>query len=114
MSEQPAATVDIHLTQSQDFKTSYASGLYSSISPGGFVNLNFYIDRQALPDLVTYSIVNNSLGPEIARSMRGGIVRELQRGVLLDINTVKNVMGALQAMISAYEQTIADQKPEIR
>lgn len=103
MSEQPAATVDFHIIQSQDFKTFYANGVFSSIAPSGLVNLNFYIDRLPLPDLMTYAIENNMLGPEKARSIRNGIVREVQQGALLDIQTVKNVISSLQALITAYE-----------
>lgn len=107
MSEQPEATIDFHFIQSQDFRTLYASGVYSSITPNGLINLNFYIDRQPLPDLMTFSIDNNMLGPEKARSIRNGIVREVQQGALLDMQTVKNVVKSLQMLIAAYEASTA-------
>ncbi|WP_157887042.1 hypothetical protein [Hymenobacter sp. PAMC 26628] len=100
---QPAATVDFHVVQSHDFKTSYASGIYSSVTPGGLINLSFYVDRLPLPDLMTFFVENNTLGPEKARSARNGIVREVQQGVLLDMQTVKNVINSLQTMMTAFE-----------
>lgn len=104
MQEQPAATIDFHVIQSHDFKTLYASGLYSSTTLNGLVNLNFFIDRQPLPDLMTYSIDNNVLGNEKTRIIRSGIVREVQQGVVMDIQTAKNVITLLTSLIATHEQ----------
>lgn len=105
MSEQSPQFVDFHVQQSTDFKTNLATGCYASLTPNGLINLSFYIDRLPIPDLVTYTVENNKLGPEKSSSIRKGFIRELQQGIILDVQTAKNLLSGLQQIIRMQEES---------
>ena len=104
MAEQPPVVLNYHVLQSPDFKTAFATGTYASITPGGLINLSFYLDRHPLPDLVTRTVENNVFGPENPSSIRNGIIRELQQGIILDIQAAQGLIAGLLQLVKIHEE----------
>jgi hypothetical protein len=105
MSEQTKDSLDFHHVESAGFRTTYASGVVASLSLNGMVNLTFYIDRAPTPDLITYKIDGNKIGAETNRIVRSGVLRELQQGILVDVQTATNIIKVLQQMIDMHKSS---------
>lgn len=106
MSETEKGTLDFHHIKSPDFKTGYASGLFANLTPNGLINLTFYIDRNPIPDLISFNIEDGKLGQESNKITRKGIVREVQHGVLVDVNTLKNVITVLEQALKMHQSQL--------
>lgn len=104
-------TVDFHYIKNSDFKTVLADGTISSLTPAGYINLNFYLERFPIPDTITRKVKDGIVGEEIGQiSNRNGIIREVNVGVVLDIETAKGVAKSLNELISKFDEFSKDNK----
>ena len=97
--------VKIRYIKAYDFKTSLATGVYGGVAPNGLININFFNDRAVLPDSETIEI--NEQGLQIGTLIEvkdGDIARELQTGILLDVNTARIVVRWLESRIREQER----------
>jgi hypothetical protein len=97
--------IKIRYIKSYDFKISLATGVYGGIATNGLINVNFFNERAVLPDSQTIEIDENgkTIGKEIDER-DGDITRELQSGILIDINAAKVVINWLQGKIDEHEK----------
>lgn len=94
----------IRYLKSYDFKNTFATGVYGGISPTGLIHANFYIERTVLPDSQTVEVDEKGtvLGKPIDHK-DGDIMRELQTGVFIDVNTAQLIISWLESKIKEFE-----------
>jgi hypothetical protein len=101
-------SVDIHFIKNNDFKTVLATGAFGGISPNGLINMNIFTERTPIPNKISYQI--DSKNPALDSSNetgtegKAGIIREVQFGMLIDIQTAKNISAWLNSQISQLDQ----------
>lgn len=54
-------------------------------------------------------VENNRLGPEKSSSIRKGLIREFQQGILLDIQSAKGLISGLQQTVKIHEDRILEE-----
>ena len=106
MNEQPHK-LDTHFIKNSDFRTIYASGGYGGFTPSGHLNVFVYTERVPIPNRISFqldAVSTNSatIGPEVEREGKPGLIREVQFGVLFDVETAESLMNWLKAKLEEY------------
>jgi hypothetical protein len=101
--------LDTHFIKNIDFKTVFGSGFYGGFTPSGHLNVFVYTERVPIPSRVSFQLdpvaVNSfSVGPEIDREGKSGLIREVQFGVLFDVKTAEGLMNWLKNQLDNYNQ----------
>lgn len=106
--------VKFHLVKGNFFRVIHADGVVGGITPSREIFLSLFNERDAIPQLIEQAInADGSLGEEIKRSGKEGIVREIEVGVMLNVKTAKLIADWLlkQAeILAASEPESASEK----
>lgn len=99
------ATVRFHHIKSHFFRVIHADGAIGGLTPTGEIFFSLYSQRSPIPKITVQSIEDGHLSGEILqeRRSRDGIVRELEVGVSLNVNTAKSLIQWLQQQVSVIE-----------
>ncbi len=93
-----------HYIKNNDFKTIFSTGMYGGITINGLINVNFCVDRTAIPTKTESAVdLNTNTLKEEKKESRDGIVKEVQIGVLMDVNMAKHTVAWLQQQIKQLE-----------
>ncbi len=82
-------SIECHYLKSNFFRVVHGDGTYGGITPQGKIHMAFFSERNAIPQKVVYQIENGSLGSEIDREGKVGLVREVEVDVVLDSTKAK-------------------------
>lgn len=98
--------INIKYVKSHDYKAGVSSGVYGGITTNGLINANFYLDRTIIPTHEIYDVDDSGqiIGQPITEK-DGDLIREVQFGTLLDIETAKNVIEWLSTKIKEQESS---------
>lgn len=96
--------VTFHYIKDPSFRTSVTTGAIGGLTIHRLININFYIDRTPIPQSITNSVnQDGTLGNEVNRDSKQGVVREVQFGLEMDVRTAKDIIDFLQQMIIQVE-----------
>lgn len=90
-----------------DYNPRYANGAYGGLTSRGEISVNFFYERPALPKEQIHAIENGKIGELISNDPDDNaatLVRVIESGVILNIQTAKQVVDWLQAKISIIEK----------
>jgi hypothetical protein len=98
------------------FKNVSADGAYIGITPRGYLSINFYITKGALPTSVIHDIdtsgkVGKPIDIEEEFKFEGVIERQFEVGVILDIQAAKDFIKLMSKHIEVFENKINPIKP---
>lgn len=99
--------IEIKYSQPDNYRPLYANGAYGNITPQGEIVVNFYFENNEYPDKQTFNITEeDKLGepekpedPEIPK-----IIRSVNVGVILDLNSAKRINEWLAGKIKQLEK----------
>lgn len=102
--------VKFHYLKSNYFRVVHADGLLGSITPKNDIFVTFYNERSPLPDSLTFEITpKGEMGKEI-ESQRvinsDGFVREMEVGIVFDIDFARSFALWLTEAIQQFESPI--------
>lgn len=98
-------TVTFHLIKSPNFESRRVDGAIGTLAPNGKVSLSFFVERGPIPKTVTHEIEEDgTLGPVKKKTGKEGVVREIQSGILLDIESLRDLCEQLTAMLTKFEE----------
>jgi hypothetical protein len=105
--------VRFEFIKSPDYRTITVDGVFGGISPRGAVFASFFVERPSIPTVTVYELENGRLGSEVKelRVDREGIVREVQVGLVLDLEAATRVRDWLNNRIdqlSALKDSIKE------
>lgn len=98
--EPDVPTIEFKTVKAQSFATYGADGAIGSITPRGNINLNFYIERRALPDSVIHAAEGDAVGKVLEVKGGLGFVRELQCALQLNPSVAWDLQQWLEARLS--------------
>jgi hypothetical protein len=114
MSEETSPNaVKFHLVKGNFFRVIHADGAIGGITPAREIFLSLFSERGAIPQLIEQSInADGSLGDEIKRFGKDGIVREIEVGVMLNAQTAKRIAEWLAKQAEILEASEPEPVPE--
>lgn len=90
------------------YNPKYVNGAYGGIGPRGELVVNFYLERQPIPKEETYKVSEKgALGEPFDRTpedLRSQIIRFVQTGVVLNLESAKSIHKWLGDHINNLEQ----------
>lgn len=100
--------ITIHNIKSAQFRQVHSDGASSGITPSGYINLNFYCQRNVIPKGTIYEVVDGKLGKQagFTKDSKIGFVREYEFGVHMDIETCKSIRNLLDEKIKEFDKLI--------
>lgn len=112
--EQIQKKIDIHYLKTKNYRTFHVDGAFGGITPNGKIYTELYIQRYPTPKIVTHEIKNNLVvGDEIKREGKEGIVREIEAGMIMDVEVAKVLRDWLTKKIDLYEKTFGGENDNI-
>ena len=106
--------IHFHYIKANHFRVVHADGVHGGVTPRGYIQMNFYSERSAIPKVSVYAIADGKLAEEIReeRIQRDGPVREVEVGVVMDLPLAKSFLRWLKEKIDALEPEIEGSKTE--
>lgn len=105
--------ITIHNIKSNQYRQVHTDGASAGITPTGFININFYSNRNVIPKGTIFELnEDGKLGKLVGttKDSKTGIVREYDFGIHLDINTCKSIRNLLNEKIEEYDKLINPEK----
>lgn len=98
---------EIKYVKSTDFKNYFSTGVIGGGTLNGLININFFVDTIKLPERVARKIKDDLISNEETKPKTAlGSIRELQVGILVDINTAKKIEKWLHERIELHENEV--------
>ena len=108
--------VDIHFDRSPSYETYHADGVHGGMTPqANHLAFDLYVERQTHPQLVRHAIEKDgSLGEEVSRGGREGVLREAQCGVVMDWESALRFYNWLTQQIQMAQEAGIIQTEEVK
>ncbi len=110
--DQLPSSVIFNYIKSNYFRVVHADGAMGGFTPRGHLFVSLYSERAPLPDVTVQAVENGQLGQEIVEQRKSteGILRELEVGVVMDLNVAKSLATWLKERIDIMEQMQSDSR----
>ena len=106
---------------SHDYNPVYINGAHGGVTPRGELVVNFYQERQPLPNAITHEInPNGTIGTEVSvepGDLNKSLVRFIENGVVLNYQTARELhhwLGEKMKEMAAMEQAKAALPPGLQ
>jgi hypothetical protein len=90
----------------KNYNPVYINGASGGVTPRGEIIANFFLERHGLPFSQTYSVKDNKLDKTIdiePADFEESLVRFVDNGIVMNIDTAKEIRGWLDRMINMLE-----------
>lgn len=103
--------VRFHYIKSNAYRVVHADGVVGGPTPSGLVHVSFFSERLPIPTVVDHAVSDigggrGTLGNEIAREGKKGVVREVEVGVVMTLDTAKLLRAWLDDNITRLETAL--------
>lgn len=95
-----------------DYNPRYANGAYGGLTPRGEISINFFYERPALPKEQIHEMQDGNIGQLISNvpaDNAATLVRVIENGVILNLQTAKQVVSWLQLKIETIEKVLKEE-----
>jgi len=103
MPEQTPTLVPFHYIKSNLFRVIHVDGAVGNVTPSGLIFVGFYNDRAAIPQMMVHEVSEaGQVGTEHRdeRVTKQGIVREVEVGAIMSVDTATSLIQWLQEKIN--------------
>ena len=113
MSDQPATEtpqVQFSYIKCNSFRVVHVDGAIGALTPRGLIFASLYSERQAIPRVLVHEVQKGfkELGKVVHTDTRGGYVRELEVGLMLDRETAAGLRDWLNDRIGELDKVLAE------
>jgi hypothetical protein len=84
-------------------RTTFISGAWAGITPSGLIQLGLFNDLRPMPEMVIQEVVGDTLGAEIEKLEKRGVIREIEATVIMPLATAKLILPLIQQMIDQLD-----------
>ena len=101
-----SGTVTFDYIKSNYFRVVHVDGVFGAPSArGNMIEMSVWSERRAIPDQVTHKLDSaGKIGEEIERKSPGTMIRELEAGLIFEVQLAKAIVGWLQDQIRQIEE----------
>ena len=83
-------SIKFNYNKTETYRTYYADGVFGGITSKGKIFADFFIEKFTTPKSMNYEIIDNGeLGNEIDRESVEGFSRQIECGIIIDVNFAK-------------------------
>jgi len=97
--------MDVHYLKTSSYRTYYMDGIFGGVTPNAKLYVELFLQRSPTPQTIQYSVEKDgNLGKELRRVGKEGLIREIEAGLVMDIQTAKVFRGWLDDKIKEFEK----------
>jgi hypothetical protein len=99
-------TITIYNVKSSGFKQIHVDGAHGTVTPSGFININFFNQRMSIPKGTVYELDNDGKISNAIKDLDGskdGIVRDFEVGIIVDYKSCKSIRDFLDLKLKELE-----------
>lgn len=103
----------IHNIKNANYRQIHVDGAHGGITPTGYINLNFYSQRGAIPKGTEFELSPDGQIGEAIKNIEGtknGIVREFEFGIYMDIQACESLKQFLELKIEEFKRVTSAKK----
>ncbi len=97
-----------------DYNPGYINGAEGGINSQGEIVINFYLERHALPNELTFSLEDGKLAPKEGETkpedLKDSFVRVIENGVIMNYKSAKEIYKWLGSHIEKLEELSTSEK----
>ena len=98
--------IRFHYIKSNHYRVIHVDGAFGGISTRGLIHVDLFSERNAIPQTMSHQVhPDGRIGEEIAGETvrKEGVVREVEVGATMDLETAKSLIEWLQQKVDALE-----------
>jgi hypothetical protein len=107
------SSISYRYIKSNYFRVIHADGIWGGLTPALKVQMAFFSERSAIPEVLTMAVEDDKIGKEIDRVSKGGIVREVETSVVMDLDVARSFVNWLNEKITQAEGIKKKNNPEV-
>lgn len=96
-----------------NYNPRYANGVLGGINPRGEILMNFFLERQALPNSETHTVEQGKLSEHSVThepdDLRTSAVRVIEQGIVMNVEQAKNLHDWLGKVLAEHLKLTAKQ-----
>jgi hypothetical protein len=107
MPEETPTIIPFHYIKSNFFRVIHTDGALGNVTPSGLIFVGFYSERAAIPQMMVHEITETGqIGAEHQdeRVTKKGIVREIEVGATMSVETAISFIAWLQEKIDLVQK----------
>lgn len=98
----------------EDYNPKYVNGAQGGVNPQGEIVINFYLERNALPNSQTFKVENDRVTPKEIESeppdLKSSFVRVIENGVVMNYQSAKEFHRWLGNHLEKLEEIATNEK----
>jgi hypothetical protein len=99
-------SVELHYIKTGSYRSYHVDGVFGGVTPNRKLYIEFFIQRQVTPKVVEHKVNDDgTVGEEIRRESKKGLVREIEAGIVMDIEIAKSLKEWLDEKIKKVEES---------
>lgn len=109
--------IGFHFLKSNQYRTVHADGAFGGLTPRGYIDVNFFSERKPIPNFTSHELgADGTVGPEntAERISKDGIIREVEVGVILDLEGARSLIKWLADKVNTLEALTNSKKDDAR
>ena len=100
--------IDVHYLKTCNYRTYHADGVFGGLTPSVKIYMELFIQRAVTPQIIRHKTATDGmLGEEIEREGKEGIIREIEAGIVMDIDVARVFRAWLDERIKTVEEITA-------
>ncbi len=101
--------VEFRYLKSTAFRVIHADGAWGGLTPRGDIHMVLYNERPTIPDVTANELnPDGSLGKEIGKVWKEGMVREVEVDVIMSYPTAKALLTWLSTKVESIDKALKD------
>jgi len=97
----------INYCKTPSYRVYFADGIFGGLTPKDELFMEFYVERLPTPDQMTYSVKEDgTLGDPVSSQGKTGLQRELQCGLVMNMDTVIAFRNWLNRKIGEFNERV--------
>jgi len=83
--------VDVNYVKTGSYRTYHVDGMFGGPTAHGKIYIELFIERAVTPQVIQFEVTQEgTLGKEVSRTGKKGIVREIEAGLIMDVAAAKS------------------------
>lgn len=84
--------IALHYLKTNNYRTFHVDGVFGGPTPRGDIYMELFTERAPTPRVVFHQLKEDfSLGEEISRESKEGVIREVEAGIVMNLHTAEIV-----------------------
>ena len=106
MADEPKSPkpVEFFFEEDLNYRIVASNGAWVGITPRGDMQIDFFVERQSIPQVVRHDLTEHGLGEELSREPGIRIVRQLQMGVLFSLDAADSLADLIKTKIAELKK----------